>query len=90
MPEITKDQDQIAKDKEAVAKMIGAKDAMAAAIRRVSDLESTLGAVRSELQRIDKEVSGALYVRSFVQNEWKVIPLKEVFERVDATIRKVL
>tara|TARA_R110000796_G_scaffold68034_4_gene156040 strand:+ start:906 stop:1205 length:300 start_codon:yes stop_codon:yes gene_type:complete len=43
---MTKDEDQIAKDKEAIAKMVGAKSAMEAALRRIDGLSRALKLVQ--------------------------------------------
>lgn len=44
---MTKDEDQIARDKEAIAKMVGAKSAMEAALRRIDGLSAALKAVKN-------------------------------------------
>ena len=46
----TKTEEQIAKDKDAVQKMVGAKSAMEAAIRRIQVLESALRLAKKRIE----------------------------------------
>ena len=88
--EIDKSEEQIAKDKEAVARMIGAKSAMEAAQRRIETLEFTLKNVRSRVEHVGKAFGGEAFIRVFIGGDWKTLPARDVFAEIDATIGKVL
>jgi predicted phosphoadenosine phosphosulfate sulfurtransferase len=87
---IEKSDEQIAKDKEAVARMVGAKAAMEAAQRRIELLESRLRSVREDCAYVAKALGDAAHFRIYHMNDWRVRPAKEIFNDIDNTIKAVL
>ncbi len=87
-----KSEEQIAKDKEAVARMIGAKSAMEAAINRVEQLERTMAAVRQRLEYVSKAFSGEIYISVYDAraSRYEARPIKDVFGELDRQMRAVL
>jgi type II secretory pathway component PulL len=55
-----KTEDQIAKDKEAVAKMVGAKSAMEAAQRRIELLEACLRQCNADMEGLQRVIGDRL------------------------------
>lgn len=51
---MSKTEDQIAKDKEAVQKMVGARSAMEAALRRIDVLESALKVAKIRIEEMQR------------------------------------
>lgn len=92
MSEPTKSDDQIAKDKEAIAKMVGAKSAMEAAIRRIETLENCIKSVREQVDVIGKAFNEDVHlnVYSYSHRDYKVIKVKDLFAGIDNTIKAVL
>ncbi len=90
MEDITKSEEQIAKDKEAVQRMIGAKSAMEAAQRRIETLESTLKAVRSRCDCVSKAFGDAAHFNVYHQSGWQVRSAKDIFRDIDNAIKAVL
>lgn len=86
-----KTEDQITKDKEAVAKMAGAKEGMLAAIRRIDTLEAALKAASADFGSLGKlfEANG-MHMQAFVNGNWKMTSVKEVILESIAKITKVL
>ena len=62
---ILKTEDEIAREKDAVQKMIGAKGAMEAALKRIKRLEETLHYIDTILADMHKNVGQNLYVKTF-------------------------
>lgn len=60
-----KTEDEIAREKEAVQKMVGAKGAMEAALKRIERLEMALGQVNNILADMKQRVGPGLYVKTF-------------------------
>lgn len=60
-----KTEDDIAREKEAVQKMIGAKSAMEAALSRIERLQSAIGSVQMILSDLHKNLGDGLYVKTF-------------------------
>ena len=60
-----KTDDEIAREKEAVQKMIGAKSAMETALQRIRRLEDTLGHIDAILADMRGKVGEGLYVKTF-------------------------
>lgn len=85
-----KSEEQIAKDKEAVARMIGAKTAMEAAQRRIELLENRLRTVQSECQTVSRAFGESAYFKVYHQTDWKVRSAKEIFNDIDNLIKAVL
>lgn len=85
-----KSEEQIAKDKEAVARMIGAKSAMEAAHRRIETLESALRNVRSRCDCVQKAFGEGAHFNVYHDNGWKVRSAKEIFGDIDRVIKAVL
>lgn len=89
MAEIKNDE-RIAKDKEAVAKMAGAKDAMAAALRRIETLEMALKAAQRQFADLASGIGDGLYIQIIENSSWKAVPLKGELVKWSAAITKVL
>lgn len=85
-----KSEEQIAKDKEAVARMIGAKSAMEAAQRRIETLESTLRNVRSRCDCVAKAFGDAAHFNVYHDRDWRVRSAKDIFGDIDRVIKAVL
>ncbi|PRD42080.1 hypothetical protein C5748_18160 [Phyllobacterium phragmitis] len=85
-----KSEEQIAKDKEAVKAMIGAKSAMEAAQRRIELLESRLKSVRSDCEYVARALGEGAHFRIYHANDWRVRSVKEIFNDIDNTIKAVL
>jgi hypothetical protein len=92
MSEPTKSEDQIAKDKEAIAKMVGAKSAMEAAIRRIETLENCIKSVREQVDVIGKAFGESVHlnVYSYSHRDYRVIKARDLFGGIDNTIKAVL
>ncbi len=60
-----KTEDEIAREKDAVQKMIGAKGAMEAALKRIERLEGALSSVNMVLEDMRKKVGQNLYVKTY-------------------------
>lgn len=88
----TKSDDQIAKDKEAVKAMTGAKAAMEAALRRINALEETLKSVERQAAAIGKTFGDDVHLHAWdtKTNAWAVIKASVLFNRLNETIKKVL
>lgn len=88
----TKTVDQIAKDREAVARMVGAKDSMEAAIRRVAILEGTLRDVRERAAVLGKALGPSVYIGAYRHPEGRNVPTpaSTLSAELDAVIAKVL
>lgn len=87
---MTKPEDQIAKDKEAVAKMIGAKDAMQASINRIKLLEETLTSVRESCKRINLGFNDKIYLETYTGGGWKPVKINDLLKEVDVKISGVI
>jgi len=87
-----KSEEQIAKDKEAVARMIGAKTAMEAAQRRIETLEYALKSLRFQCENVGKAFGEAAHfnVYDHKAQQWGVRKARDIFAEIDATIGKVL
>ena len=87
-----KSDDQIAKDKEAVKAMTGAKQAMEATLRRIELLENALSSVRKQSTDINKALGDCIHVSSYDHQLGKHVPRKtaDLFGAIAATIDKVL
>lgn len=90
----TKTEDDIARDKEAVEKMKGAKGAMEAALRRIDTLETTLRNVVPYLDECKKATSPNVAIRTFYhggsQHESQVAMVHQVIDGAKAMIAKAL
>lgn len=85
-----KSEEQIAKDKEAVARMIGAKSAMEAAQRRIETLEGALRNVRIRADSVAKAFGDAAHFNVYHDQGWKVRSAKDIFGDIDRVIKAVL
>jgi hypothetical protein len=92
MTNVEKSEEQIAKDKEAVKAMTGAKAAMEASLRRISQLEAALENVRRDARTAGEAYGGNVHLRvyNYRSNQYEVIEAKEHFARIDNTIKAVL
>lgn len=61
----TKSEDEIAREKEAVQKMVGAKSAMETAINRIARLEAELKYSALVIEDVAKAVGPTLFYRTF-------------------------
>jgi predicted Zn-dependent protease len=73
----TKTEEQAEKDKEAVQKMIGAKSAMEAAIRRIENLERALKGAKSRFEELNIAHGDKIALSVYRDNGWKYISAKE-------------
>lgn len=89
---LEKSEEQIARDKEAIAKMVGAKSAMEAAIRRIEVLEECLKSVRRQSEVIGKAFNETVHLNVYSHNhrEYRVIKVSDLFAMIDNTIKAVL
>lgn len=87
-----KTDEQIARDKEAVKAMTGAKNAMEAALRRIEVLEVALKSVRHQTQAIAKPFGQGLYLNVLDAggSSYRPVALSELFGRIDETIKRVM
>ncbi|WP_210203037.1 hypothetical protein [Pseudaminobacter soli (ex Li et al. 2025)] len=92
MTPIEKSEEQIAKDKEAVARMIGAKTAMEAAQRRIELLEQTLKSVQSRCDCVSKSFGEAAHFNVYhpQAGTWAVRSAKDIFRDINNAINAVL
>lgn len=74
---MTKTEDQIAKDKDAVQKMIGAKTAMEAALRRIQSLESALRTAKVRIEEIQRAQGDSLAIAVYRDGSQKFVSAKE-------------
>lgn len=89
--EITKTEAQIAKDKEAVKAMTGAKAAMEAALSRIRTLEEALKSVRWQSERLGKAFGKDMFLNVYQANgDYKPERANDLFLKIDETIKKVL
>lgn len=87
-----KSDEQIAKDKEAVARMNGAKAAMEAAIRRIEVLECSLASVREQASVIGKAFGETVHLNVYSPShrDYRVVKARDLFDGLDNTIKAVL
>lgn len=91
----TKTDDEIQREKDAVAKMIGAKSAMETALERISRLQRTLDGMAGALDDAAKRVGPDLYIKTYFWpgrngSEMVTVPLQEQLKRVAQMAREVL
>lgn len=89
---ITEDKsaEQIAKDKEAVRAMQGAKDNMVAALNRIAALERTLIAVQSQCGYVAKSFGDGAHFNVWHNNTYAVRSAKAIFDDINNTIKAAL
>lgn len=87
---MTKTEDQIAKHKEAVAKMIGAKDAMQATLDRIKRLEAALQEAKATFDMVTKNVGDSLALSVSHQGKWEYRTLKIILAEASTKITQVL
>lgn len=90
----TKTEDEIAREKDAVQKMIGAKGAMEAALKRIERLEGALRHVDQIASDMCAKFGDGLYIKTYYHggpdSGEKVIPLKSQVEYLRSIIAKAL
>lgn len=88
---IDRTEDQIAKDKESVKAMVGAKAAMEAALNRISTLERALKSVRAQTERVATTFGKDVFLNVY-QGDGRHVPERAstLFEKIDQTIKDVL
>jgi hypothetical protein len=84
-----KTDDQITKDKEAVARMVGAKSAMEAAQRRIEALEACLRQCESDLAKWQKDFGDKIAASEYVDGAHKFTPVFTQFQNARNRIAKV-
>lgn len=91
MSELTKNEEQIAKDKEAVKAMTGAKNNMEAALRRIERLENTLRSVAGQSKTLSEAFGKKAYLDVYQRDgTYKPARICDLFERIDNDIKAVL
>lgn len=85
-----KTEDQVEADKIAVQKMIGAKSAMEAALRRIQALEEALRRSRSRIEEIGNGHGDKLAIAVYRAGEQKFISAKVLTREAIAVIDDVL
>lgn len=91
MAEIAKTEEQIAKDKEAVKAMTGAKSAMEAALRRIDLLEMTLKSVIRQSDVLSEAFGEKVQLDIWHQGgEFKPVKVSKLFEKIRNDIKAVL
>ncbi|MBD7992873.1 hypothetical protein H9643_19025 [Ochrobactrum sp. Sa2BUA5] len=89
--EITKTEAQIAKDKEAVKAMTGAKAAMEASLRRIEILEMALKSVRAQVENVGKAFGPDVFLNVYRAGDgYSPRKASDLFAKIDADIRNVL
>ena len=87
---MTKTEEQIAKDKDAVQKMVGAKGAMEAALRRIETLESALRAAKVRIEESSRAHGDKLAFSVYRDGGWKFISAAEhsrkAIQAIDAAL----
>ncbi len=88
---IEKSESQIAKDKEAVKAMTGAKAAMEATLSRIDTLERALKSVRAQAEMLSKTFGKDVFLNVY-QTGGNYAPERAstLFEKIDNTIKAVL
>ena len=74
---MSKSEEQIAKDKEAIQKMVGARSAMEAALRRIDVLESALRVAKIRIEEMRRAHGDSLAFSVYRDGSWKFIIAKD-------------
>lgn len=85
-----KTEDQIAYDKELVAKMIGSKSAMEAALRRIELLEQRLGRQVVFLGVLNSAIGTSLHAQFTAKDSYTVRPIHKMIAAYIAEGKEVL
>lgn len=85
-----KSEEQIDREKAAVASLKGAKSNMAAALERIETLESALRNVRSRCECVGKAFGDTAHFNVYHQTNWQVRSAKDIFGDIDRVIKAVL
>lgn len=88
----TKTEDEIAREKELVAKMVGTKSAMEAALSRIGRLERTMNDVNIYLEDLRKQ-SGELAFKTYhtgKNNGVEYVRVSDQIKRIQDMLRDVL
>lgn len=89
--QIDKSEEQIAKDKEAVKAMTGAKAAMEASLRRISALEGALKSVQHQSETLSKAFGKEVFLNVWQRGgDYKPELVSTLFEKINNTIKDVL
>lgn len=75
---MTRTEDQIEADKQAVQKMIGAKSAMESALRRIQTLESALRGAKARIEEIGRGHGDHLAIGVYREGNLKFVSAKEL------------
>lgn len=90
----SKTEDDVAREKDAVQKMIGAKGAMEAALKRIERLEGALRHADQIASDMRAKFGDGLYIKTYYHGESgggeKVVSLKSQVEYLRSMIAKVL
>lgn len=91
MNDITKNEEQIAKDKEAVKAMTGARNNMEAALRRIERLEMTLKSVLGQSKVLSEAFGDKVQLDIWHQGgEYKPVHVRKLFAKIENDIKAVL
>lgn len=85
-----KTEEQIEADKQAVQKMIGAKSAMEAALRRIQVLETALRAAKSRIEEIGRGHGDALAIAVYRDGSQRFVSAKELTRKAVNEIEDAL
>lgn len=88
---IEKTEEQIAKDKEAVKAMTGAKAAMEASLRRITVLENALESVQRQSETLSKAFGKDVFLNVWQRGgDYKPERISTLFENINNTIKAAL
>lgn len=92
MADITKSEEQIAKDKEAVKAMTGAKAAMEAALRRIDTLEQSIKMLDRQITAVAAAYGENVHLNvwSYSQNSKQIVKASDFFDGIRNSIKAVL
>lgn len=85
-----KSAEQIAKDKEAVRAMVGAKDNMVSALNRIQVLERALADVQRKCARVATAFGENAHFNVWHDGAYAVRSAKTIFDDIDAAIKRAL
>lgn len=86
----SKTEDQIEADKQAVQKMIGAKSAMEAALRRIQTLESAIKVAKTRIEEIGRGHGDMLAISVYREGSQKFVSAKQLTRSAISEIDDVI
>lgn len=78
-----------ADNKEVLAKLVGARDAMTQALDRIRELENLLGASAGALETLAKSIPGEVYMKVWA-GDYKYVKVSEYCTSLAVTYRQKL